>query len=316
MSEVVVGVAASHSTLMNTHWDRTSDRESAEAFVTGLERARRIVAAAQPDVAIVVGSNHFRGMWLDLMPAFTLGVGSVTGAGEARTLSGPLPTDEDFARSLCDGLVTRRFDMAYSLALQVDHGITQAAERIVGPDVPILPLIVNVFAPPLPPVARCEELGRAIRSVVTELAGSRRVAVVASGGLSHSLPWPDWRSPEGDDDEFMVEAWTVGRSDWQRYDPRRREIILAAEPRLAPDWDRAVLDLFAQGRSAEISSMGDDLGPLGGNGANELRTWLIAAAAAGHRPGHCLAYEPIAEWLTAMGVMAFAEPELLEDLDR
>lgn len=313
MSEVVLAIAASHSTLMNTHWDRTSDRAAAEAFVAGLERARAVVAAANPDVAVVIGSNHFRGMWLDLMPAFTLGVGIVTGTGEAGTLAGPLPTDPKFARSLCEGLVARRFDMAFSLDLHVDHGITQATERIVGPRVPIVPLIVNVFAPPLPPLDRCEELGRAIRTVVSGLGGSRRVAIIASGGLSHSLPWPDWRSPDGGDDEFMVEAWTAGRSDWKRYEPRRREIILAAEPRLAPDWDRAVLDLFAEGRGAELCAVGDDLSTRGGNGANELRTWLMAAAASGHQPGYCLAYEPIPEWLTAMGVVAFVQPELLED---
>lgn len=314
MSEVVLGVAASHSTLMNTHWDRTSDRAAAEAFVAGLDRARAIIAAARPDVAIVVGSNHFRGMWLDLMPMFTVGVGAVNGTGEARTLAGPLPTKPEFARSLCEGLVSQHFDMAFSLDLQVDHGITQAAERIVGTQVPVVPLIVNVFAPPLPSLERCEQLGRAIRTVVAGIGGDQRVVVVASGGLSHRLPWPDWRSPDGPDDEFMVEAWTAGRSDWQRYDHRRREIILAAEPRLAPEWDRAVLDVLAEGRGAELCAMGDDLSHRGGNGANELRTWLIAAAAAGHQPGQCLAYEPIPEWLTAMGVMAFAEPELLEEL--
>jgi 2,3-dihydroxyphenylpropionate 1,2-dioxygenase len=39
-----------------------------------------------------------------------------------------------------------------------------------------------------------------------------------------------------------------------------------------------------------------------------LRTWLTMAAALGFAPGRALAYSPMPEWLTGMGV-AVIEPE-------
>ncbi len=76
MSRIVLGVGASHSTLMNTHWDQVVHTERAEAFRDALGTARQRIADARPDVAVVVGSNHFRGFWLDLIPSFTMGVAS------------------------------------------------------------------------------------------------------------------------------------------------------------------------------------------------------------------------------------------------
>jgi 2,3-dihydroxyphenylpropionate 1,2-dioxygenase len=89
VARIVLGVGASHSTLMNTHWDQVVNVEGAERFRDGLDQARETIAAARPDVAIIIGSNHFRGFWLDLIPAFTLGVGEVIGSGEAKTPAGP-----------------------------------------------------------------------------------------------------------------------------------------------------------------------------------------------------------------------------------
>jgi 2,3-dihydroxyphenylpropionate 1,2-dioxygenase len=51
----------------------------------------------------------------------------------------------------------------------------------------------------------------------------------------------------------------------------------------------------------------DEVEKAAGNGAQELRTWLVAAGAAGGGGGRVLAYEPMPEWLTGMGV-AVLEP--------
>ncbi len=101
MSRVVLGVGASHSTLMNTHWDEVAGVDRAEAFRAGLAEAAGLVRAANPDVVVIVGSNHFRGFWLDLMPAFTIGVGECVASGESGTPEGPQPVDIDLARHVC-----------------------------------------------------------------------------------------------------------------------------------------------------------------------------------------------------------------------
>lgn len=309
MSEIVLGVAASHSTLMNTHWDETEDRAGAEAYRDGLAAARDLVAQAMPDVALVVGSNHFRGLWLDLMPSFTLGVGDVVASGESGTPEGPLSTRPEFAHHLLATSVDAGFDLAFSGRLQVDHGISHAVQYVLADlDVPITPLIVNMFAPPLPRLDRCVALGQTLGRAIREHEGDLRVAVIASGGLSHALPWPDWREPKDDDDAFMVQAWLNGRENWADYDARRREIILKASPWLNEAFDQDVLERLTAGTLQELVGLDGELTELAGNGANELRSWLIMAAACGFAPGRRIAYAPMPEWRTGMAVGAIERP--------
>jgi 2,3-dihydroxyphenylpropionate 1,2-dioxygenase len=311
MAEIVLGVGASHSTLMNTHWDQVENVAGAERFRDALGEAHEAIAAARPDVALIVGSNHFRGFWLDLIPAFTLGVGEVVGSGEAKTPAGPQRTDPAFARRLAEDLVDRGTEVAVSARMQIDHGQTHAIQYLLRElPVPVVPLVVNVFAAPLPRLARCVELGRNIAAAVAALPEGRRVLVIASGGLSHRLPWPaDWRAPDGEDEEFLVEAWLNGRGDWQRYDARRRSIITAARPKIFTEFDERFLTDLEHGALAGYAGLTTpELEAAAGNGGQELRTWLIMAAALGFAPGRALAYAPMPEWLTGMGV-AVIEPE-------
>jgi 2,3-dihydroxyphenylpropionate 1,2-dioxygenase len=305
VTEIVLGVGASHSTLMNTHWAETVHKQEAGRFRDSLYAARDELAATRPDTVIVVGSNHFRGFWLDLIPSFTIGVGECLASGESGTPKGPQPVDVELARHLADSLVeSGRFDVAFSARLQIDHGQSHAIQYLLaGMDVRIIPIVVNVFAHPLPTLARCEALGQALREAVAAFPGNRRVAVIGSGGLSHRLPWPDWRSPDGDDEEFIVRAWLDGRDNWQDYDERRRQIIRAARAAITPEFDEEFLALIEKGELHRITAYTTErLGEVAGNGAQEIRTWLVMAAALGHAPGRRLAYEVIPEWLTGMGV--------------
>lgn len=305
MARIVLGVGASHSTLMNTHWDKVVHTDRAERFRDALDEARDAVAAARPDVAVIIGSNHFRGFWLDLIPAFTLGVGEVIASGEANTPSGPQRTDPAFAQSLAQHLVERGTEVAISARLQIDHGQTHAIQYLLRDlDVPLVPLVVNVFAAPLPRVDRCAELGRNIAAAVAAMPGDLRVVVIASGGLSHRLPWPaDWRDPHGEDQEFLVQAWLNGRGDWERYDARRREIITAARPVISSGFDEEFLaDLERGGLERYTGLSSEDIEKAAGNGGQELRTWLTMAAALEFAPGRSLVYSPMPEWLTGMGV--------------
>jgi len=318
MTEIVLGVGASHSTLMNTHWEQTLHKDRAERFRDALKAARDELAAARPDTVILVGSNHFRGFWLDLIPSFTIGVGECVASGESGTPKGPLPVDVPLARHLANSLVEGgRFDAAFSARLQIDHGQSHAVQYLLdGLDVDLVPIVINVFAPPLPTLDRCERLGRAIREAVLAFPGNRRVAVIGSGGLSHRLPWPDWREPHGDDEEFMVDAWLDGRTNWQEYDVRRREIIRAAEAALNPGWDDEFLSLVERGETHRVTGLTtEDVEKTAGNGAQEIRTWLLMTALLDHAPGRRLAYEPMPEWLTGMAV-AVLDPVHTEERQR
>lgn len=308
MSTVVAGVAASHSTLMNTHWDEVDHLEGAHRFRDGLHAARDFLAERKPDTVVVIGSNHFRGLFLDLMPSITVGVGEVNGAGEADTPAGPLPVDTVLAKALVDGLVEDGFDPAFSLRLTVDHGITHSLQHLVPDlDVPIVPVVLNMFAPPLMPLTRAWAIGRSLRRVIDAQGDDKRVAIIASGGLSHRLPWPDWADALSDDDRFLVEAWLDGREQWKEFEVRRRQIIRAAKPDINPVFDE---DFLAQLESGDLSRTlalsNGVVEDVAGNGAQEIRSWLAMAAAVGGR-GRTLAYAPVDEWLTGMAV-AVVEP--------
>ena len=307
MSRVTAGVAASHSTLMNTHWAEVDHLKAAHRFREGLEEARAFVADHRPDTIVVIGSNHFRGLFLDLMPSITIGVGEVLGAGEAGTPEGELPVDRELAKRLVDTLITDSFDPAFSLRLTVDHGITHSLQHLVPDlDVPIVPVVLNMFAPPLISLPRAHLLGSSIARAVAQDGAAKRVLVLASGGLSHRLPWPDWSETLTDDDRYLVEAWLNGRHQWKEYEVRRRSIIRAAQPDINADFDRdflAQLESGDLGRTLALSS--DELEEIAGNGAQELRSWIAMTAAVGEGRGRTLAYEPIDEWLTGMGVAVF-----------
>jgi 2,3-dihydroxyphenylpropionate 1,2-dioxygenase len=315
MSSIALGIAASHTTLMNTHWNAVKHIDRAERFRDALAAACARVKALEPDVAVIIGSNHFRGFYLDLVPAFTIGVGECIASGESGTPSGPQKVDTALARHIAEFMVADDLDIAFSAKLQVDHGITHALQYVLaGVDIPIVPIVINVFAPPLPSVARCAHLGETLARAIDSFAGNRKVAVIASGGLSHHLPWPDWRAPADDDDEFLVEAWLNGRTRWKDYEARRREIVLKATAssddrfQINGDFDRDFLAQVEAGKfDALLGRSTEDLQVEAGNGGQEIRAWVAMAAALHYAPGKVLAYEAIPEWLTGMAV-AVVEP--------
>jgi 2,3-dihydroxyphenylpropionate 1,2-dioxygenase len=292
---------------MNTHWEQTVDKAEATRFRDGLVEARERIASAQPDSVVIIGSNHFRGFWLDLIPSFTIGVGECLASGESGTPKGAQKVDVPLARHIANSIVEHgEFDLAYSARLQIDHGQSHAIQYLLDElALPIIPIVVNVFAHPLPTIRRCHDLATAIRRAISQFDEPRRVAVIGSGGLSHHLPWPDWRDPHGDDEEFMTRAWLDGRNNWEQYDTRRRQIIRAAPAAINSEFDNEFLALLENGEARRIAEYSTSaLEEKAGNGAQEIRTWVMMAALAGDVPATRIAYEVIPDWLTGMGIVA------------
>jgi len=307
VSEIVIGALASHTTLMNTKWDEVDHLQRAHDFRDALGAARSVIEASGAEVAVIVGPNHFRGFWLDLMPTFTIGVGEVSGVGEHGTPKGPLPTDTELAHAILSSVSNAGFDLAMSARLEVDHGITHAVQWVVPEGMPTVPVVINCLAPPLARLDRCLDLGTAIGESIASF-GDRKVAVIGSGGLSHQLPFPDWRAPDSDDDEYLVQSWIDGRGNWAEYEPRRRGIVINAPSRLAEDVDRAILATLEHGDGRSLVDYQDTLQELAGNGAAELRNWITASAACGFAPTRTLCYSPMPEWLTGMAVALIDQP--------
>ena len=311
MANIVFGAGASHTTLMNTQWDKVDHLSEAHDFRSALNIASKRLFSHAPDLAIIIGSNHFRGHWLDLMPSFAIGIDEIVSSGEHGTPVGPQKGAPEYALALANCLVESNFDFCFSTRFTIDHGISHAIQYLTKENgLPIIPVMVNCFAPPLPSLQRCLDLGRALAIGIRALPEHLNVAIIASGGLSHQLPFPDWRRPSSDNDKFLVESWRDGRGDWELYEKRRRSIIVNAPPQLNEDFDRAFLNALSTGQTKQWArkTNEDDLVATAGNGANELRSWLIMHAALSFTQGETLAYSPMPDWLTGMGVFV-CEPK-------
>ncbi len=316
MAEIVFGIGASHTTLMNTQWDKVDHLSRAHEFRDALRSARDQLDSKRPDLVVIIGSNHFRGLWLDLMPSLLIGVDEIYASGEHGTPSGLLNSEPSAAQQICDGLVGNGFDMAFSTRMSVDHGISHSVQWLLNDiDVPIVPIVINCFAPPLPSLRRVGLLGVALRSVLEGVTGFNRIAVIATGGLSHSLPFPDWRRPNSNNDEFLVDSWRNGRDNWERYEKRRRSLVVNAPPVINELFDREFLQIIKDGRCEKfVAEYADDrLVEVAGNGGNEIRAWVMMATVLSHRHATILNYSPMPEWLTGMAV-AVVDPDLQEQL--
>ena len=305
MAKIIAGIGASHTTLMNTQWDKVDHLPEAHIFREGLAKASKMLHKNEPDLAIIVGSNHFRGHWLDMMPSFAIGVDEIESSGEHGTPKGLQISSPTHALSIANSLIDQGFDMAFSTRFVIDHGISHAIQYLTKENqIPIVPIMINSFAPPLPSLERCVALGYAIRNAVKEFPDDLTIAIIGSGGLSHRLPFPDWRKPKSDNDEFLVESWKNGRGDWERYEKRRRAIIVNSPSDLNENFDRTFLAAMEGGSTIDwLQTISEDiLVETAGNGANEIRNWLVMHAAINFAQGQTLAYSPIPDWLTGMGV--------------
>ena len=310
MSEIVGFVGMSHSPFATMTPPGGPSAPGAQ-FVAHVARVAEAVARLAPDAIVVIGPDHFHANFYDVMPPFVLGVEEVVAFGDFGTRSGKLPVAADLAWSVRDGLAADGFDLSLSYALTVDHGLVQTYDMLTRDvAVPLVPLVMNTAAPPLPAADRCVRLGEALGAAVHRAPGGGRVLVAASGGLSHWLPTNDPRDPA-----MSCERRTSvihGRRDIHvvaaAREPRVRAMGGNPNARVAAEWDRWFLDRLAARDLAAVAELGDErLQDAAGSGAHEVRTWLAGLAAVGE-PLRWSAYEPVPEWITGMGVGATFVP--------
>jgi 2,3-dihydroxyphenylpropionate 1,2-dioxygenase len=273
-------------------------------FLADAARVGAAVTALAPDAVVVIGPDHFHANFYDAMPPFVLGVEEAEAFGDFGSRSGPLPVASVLAWSIRDGLARDGFDIALSYALTVDHGIVQSYDMACGgTSIPLVPLVVNTAAPPLPSMRRCVALGRSLGAAIRAVDAGR-VLVIASGGLSHWLPSNDPRDPSVPADRRA--AMIHGRRDVRAFsaarEPRVRALSGNPDARVNAAWDAWFLKQLVTADLDPVTDLGDEgLGERAGSGSHEIRTWLIGFAAVG-RPLVWTSYEPVPEWITGMGI--------------
>ncbi|NQU71879.1 MAG: extradiol ring-cleavage dioxygenase [Rhodospirillales bacterium] len=181
-----------------------------EACRQGIARLAETLEQAAPDVLIIVGDDQQEQFLEDNMPAMLVYWGDTI---ENDVL--PLPADapaywrrarsqfhEEHTRRtypvdalhglrLIEGLIDRGFDISHSRVLPRTQGEGHAFgfvhRRLMGEQpIPIIPVVLNTYFPPNQPTPeRCSDLGGAIADTIKEWDDDARVAIIASGGLSH-----------------------------------------------------------------------------------------------------------------------------------
>jgi aromatic ring-opening dioxygenase catalytic subunit (LigB family) len=260
MAELVGCFAASHGPLLVRDWAKLPDGEKTRLTAAFRELGRR-VDAVRPDVVIEVSPDHWVNFHLENIPAVCIGVGEThEGPPEPFLKDYPhreMPGAPGLAQHLVASALENGFEPSFSYRLKLDHGFCIPLWRMELARLPaIVPMIVNSIEPPLPPLERCLAWGRVLKQAIETYPEPLRVAVLASGGLSHSIGEP-----------------TMGRID-EAFD---RECI-----RLLSHTDENTLIQYLV-----------DAVPKAGNGTDEVRNWLVAHGAAGGRGFELVDYLPV-----------------------
>lgn len=174
---------------------------------------RTVLKETAPDVVIVVGDDQKEQFGDDQMPAFciyrgaTMEVKKRTGGGgqwgnmawrqASQADLSDTPRQYAAAPGLADHLIASliddEFDVSCSSEIRPDVGLGHAFSflyRTVMPEgnIPQLPVMVNtMYRPNCPTPKRCYAFGQAIRRSVETWDPGKRVAIMASGGLSHVI---------------------------------------------------------------------------------------------------------------------------------
>jgi len=306
MTRIVGFVGMSHSPFA-TMTPPDGPAEPGGRFLADAARVARAVDRLAPDAVVVVGPDHFHANFYDVMPPFVLGVEESVGFGDFGSRAGPLPVASRLAWSIRDSLAAAGFDLALSYSLTVDHGVVQSYEMVTGAaDIPLVPLVVNTAAPPLPSMQRCVLLGRALGAAIRGSMFPGRVLVVASGGLSHWLPSNDPRDPSvvGQRRELVIHGRKDVRAVATAREKRVRGMGGNPDAHVNVAWDKWFLEQLTAADLTAVATLGDEaLEDSAGSGGHEIRTWLIGQAAVGE-PLVWSSYEPVPEWITGMGIGA------------
>jgi len=138
----------------------------ADEWVAKVEAYRETLTRARPDVLVMVGADHFHQFFLDNMPQFLIGKAPFYDANyynEEREFGLPrmlLRGDEDFSAYLLRAGLDAGVDFAFSNELRIDHSITCPIITVRPQnDLPIVPLLTNVFCPPMPQPWRFVQIG-------------------------------------------------------------------------------------------------------------------------------------------------------------
>ncbi len=230
MAKIVGGIGASHSPTIGFAKDTNKQNDPAWAPIfEGFAEVRKWVTAQKIDTLFMIYNDHITSFFFDHYSAFALGIDDIyrpaDEGGGPREVA-PAKGHAALARHIGAALVADEFDMSFFQGKPLDHGCLSPLSMLgsaAGPwEGTIVPLQVGVLQLPIPNAKRCYKLGKTLRKAIESFPDENlRVAIVATGGLSHQV--------HGERTGFLNEAWDNEFLDLLERDPEKLVKMRLAE---------------------------------------------------------------------------------------
>ena len=268
MAELVGVFAACHGPMIVRDWDALPPA-SKQSLMTAFAELGRRINAARADVLVVMSPDHWVNFFLDHLPSLCIGVGEThEGPPEPWLAAFPhkvMRGHVALAQHLLEHAHAHGFEPSVSYRLKLDHGFCIPLwKAAVDPLPAIVPVVINTVEPPFASPGRCLDFGARVAEAVRSFPTALRVAVLGTGGLSHSIGEP-----------------TMGAID--------------------EAFDREFVRLLDAGSRDALLRFLDQRLPTAGNGAAEVRNWLAAHGAAGERGFDLVHYSAMPEIYVGAG---------------
>ena len=253
----------------------TADPVVRDAFFSAFDGLREEMLATRPDALVVIAAEHFANFFMNNMPAYAVGMadvyeGPIEDEAWLKIPRGLYPGSADLSRRVITQILND-VDVAYAEEWKFDHGIAVPLHFLTPErDLPIIPVNINCQGPPLTPLHRAWAFGEALRRACD--AVPERIAVIATGGISHWPATPDSGKINEPWDREFLDRWTRN--------------------------DRAALTAYTNAETYRD----------GGQGGFEIRTFISVAACA-RGAGAVRFYGPIPQFAVGctIGVMDVAD---------
>jgi len=211
MGEIVAAVGTCHTPYMFT---RPPDEDPKQLDQAGraMNELGKVLDETKPDAILIFGADHVETFSVSCIPTFAIVAGNraiAKFAGREHNL----PIHREMAEDILNTLVVEKdFDMAYSEDAELGHAFSIPFEYVIGKrDIPVIPFFTNTYVPPLATPKRCAALGQAVAEIVK--GRKERVAIIASGGMSHFPGTSKYLHPEFDFDRWLVSQFEVGNTE-------------------------------------------------------------------------------------------------------
>ena len=195
MARIIGGIAASHTPTIGFAYDRNKRDDPVWAPIfENFAPLSAWLAEKRPDVLLLIYNDHVTSFFFDHYSAFALGVGpewqvADEGAG-ARDLP-PIKGHPRLAAHIGQSLMADEFDLSFFQHRSLDHGCFSPLS-VLCPHEPawparLVPLQMGVLQFPIPSARRFYKLGQGLRRAIESYPEDVKVAIVATGGLSHQV---------------------------------------------------------------------------------------------------------------------------------